>query len=64
MGGRQNIHKGGMALFNVALYLHRAALATFRSLNHELKKEVLDEFDAVLKGLAAEGNEHAHPESA
>lgn len=50
-GGRQNIEKGGMALFNVVFYLLRTLVSAFRSIQYEIQKEVLEEFEGVLKGL-------------
>ena len=61
MGGRQNISKGGMALFNAAIYLHRTVLAVFRSLNYEIPQGVVDEFSAGLKELTELTTERSCP---
>lgn len=61
-GGQQNIEKGGMALFNVALYVYRTLLAAFRSLSYEISKEIVDEVQLVLKNLISDADAHAHPD--
>jgi hypothetical protein len=50
-GHRNN--QGGMALFNVVLYLRRALTAALTSMNYKIKQEVADEFDNVLKEFVA-----------
>jgi hypothetical protein len=47
-----NLGKADMALFNSALYLYRAVIATFRAVNHEASQAIIDRFEAVLKELA------------
>jgi hypothetical protein len=40
-----------MALFNSVLYLQRAFIAAFRSINHDMSQAMIDGFDGALKSL-------------
>jgi hypothetical protein len=53
MGGSQNVEKGQLALFNVAVYLFKTLVVAFRAMKYEIKTEVADEFDAIIKELTA-----------
>jgi len=50
--GHQRIDKAGMALFNVAMYLFKSTVLTFRGLGNEMQKDLADRFDSVIRPLA------------
>jgi len=53
VGGReQKTEKGGMAIFNSAMYVFKSTVLVFRGLKYEVPKELLEHFDVVIKQLA------------
>ena len=50
--GRQRIEKGGMALFNMAIYLFKAFVVSLRGMGYEVNEPLAKDFNQTIKWLA------------